>query len=444
MQQGIIEPTAFDEARDRAAAGEGMEGAILVAMDVLDEEELSDALSSQAEEKLFETFEWRSGSFRFEVGKRLKKANSLALDRSPASVILEGVRTRYPLDRIDQYLEANSECFLSRAEDPFKKLQEIELDATERAMLIEQMPAQLRVRDLAKGDEIGRRALFGLIATGLVEVGEAPAAPAAPGSEGNEAPSAARPTAPRGADISESVLPNDDDRTLRAELAATAEQLRQQNYFEMLEVDRNCDLDALGAAFEQRAQRFHPDRFAQTSSAVRQLADEVFQHLQRAYETLADPKRAQSYVLELERGEREAKQEEAGRRALEAEVEFQRGEGLMRKRSYEAALICFGNALQKAPEEGEYHAYYGWCLHLCHPDESAMVEEAIEHVGRGLKLARDREKPFLFLGRLYKVTGRMNAAEKMFTRAVQVAPNSVEALRELRLITIRRKRRARA
>ena len=96
--------------------------------------------------------------------------------------------------------------------------------------------------------------------------------------------------------------------------------------------------------------------------------------------------------------------------------------------------------MQKAPEEGEYHAHYGWCLHLCHPDESAMLEEAIEHVHRGLKLARDREKPYLFLGRLYKVTGRMNAAEKMFTRAVQVAPNSVEALRELRLITIRKEK----
>jgi tetratricopeptide (TPR) repeat protein len=67
-----------------------------------------------------------------------------------------------------------------------------------------------------------------------------------------------------------------------------------------------------------------------------------------------------------------------------------------------------------------------------------MVEEAIEHVKRGLKLARDNEKTYLFLGRLYKAIGKSDTAEKMFTRAVQIRPDSVEALRELRLINLRR------
>jgi tetratricopeptide (TPR) repeat protein len=67
-----------------------------------------------------------------------------------------------------------------------------------------------------------------------------------------------------------------------------------------------------------------------------------------------------------------------------------------------------------------------------------MINEAIEHVRRGVKLARDREKPYLYLGRLYKAIGRTAAAEKMFTRAVQIRPDSVESLRELRLINMRR------
>ena len=65
----------------------------------------------------------------------------------------------------------------------------------------------------------------------------------------------------------------------------------------------------------------------------------------------------------------------------------------------------------------------------------------IEHVRRSLKLARDHEKPYLFLGRLYKVIGKPEAAGKMFTRAVQVQPRSVEALRELRLIDLRRRKK---
>ena len=83
-------------------------------------------------------------------------------------------------------------------------------------------------------------------------------------------------------------------------------------------------------------------------------------------------------------------------------------------------------------------------FHLQPPAQSqaaavdAVVEEAIEHVKRGLKLARDHDKPYLFLGRLYKATGNTGAAEKMFTRAVQIRPESVDALRELRLINMRR------
>ena len=53
-------------------------------------------------------------------------------------------------------------------------------------------------------------------------------------------------------------------------------------------------------------------------------------------------------------------------------------------------------------------------------------------------MAGDREKPYLLMGRLCKATGRTGAAEKMFTRAIQIQPNCVEALRELRLINMRR------
>ena len=44
------------------------------------------------------------------------------------------------------------------------------------------------------------------------------------------------------------------------------------------------------------------------------------------------------------------------------------------------------------------------------------------------------------VGRLYKVIGRIRPAEKMFARAVQIRPDCVDALRELRLINMRREK----
>jgi tetratricopeptide (TPR) repeat protein len=176
------------------------------------------------------------------------------------------------------------------------------------------------------------------------------------------------------------------------------------------------------------------------SQGVRELASELHQLVQDAYSTLSDPKERKKYVL----GRRQERQAEERRRqsekALEAEIAFRKGEGSLRIHDYPGALAHFGRALELYPEEGDHHAHYGWTLYLCHPDQPSIVGEALEHVKRGVKLASHREKPYLFMGRLCKVVGRIDAAEKMFTRAVQIQPECVEALRELRLINLRRER----
>ncbi len=44
------------------------------------------------------------------------------------------------------------------------------------------------------------------------------------------------------------------------------------------------------------------------------------------------------------------------------------------------------------------------------------------------------------MGRLCKVLDRIEAAEKMFNRAVQIQPDCADALSELRLIEMRRRK----
>jgi tetratricopeptide (TPR) repeat protein len=231
-----------------------------------------------------------------------------------------------------------------------------------------------------------------------------------------------------------------NEAAIRAELADLAQSLRKRNYFEILGVARSFDESLLDGAYSNLARRAHPDRFQTASLAVRELASEVYDRVSEAYDTLRDKKRRQQYVLELQIGKRRTLEDEVGRCALEAETAFQRGAGLIQRRAYQEALMHFGKALELNPDDGEYYAHYGWCVYLCNPDSPSMVEEAIEHVKRGAQLANDREKPFLFLGRLYKVIGEIDYAEKMFTRAVQIQPDCVEAMRELRLINLRREK----
>jgi tetratricopeptide (TPR) repeat protein len=329
------------------------------------------------------------------------------------------VRERFPLKLIEEYICSHADCFLAPAESPFYQFQEVDLDP-EHEELLASLDGTRRLAEFLKADADLKRTLYAMLAFGLLEL------------RGGELPSGKRP--PR----REARLPQDvKSEDLRARLTAQVDQMRNQNYFEILGVDDSATEEQLRAAFEKRAAHLHPDQYRRSGEAIAHLASEVFAQLNLAYQTLSDPRRCSEYVLDQRKGERDAERQKQSEQALEAEVCFQEGQRLLAHRAYERALVAFGRALELYPDAGEYHSHYGWTLHLCHPDQPDIASEAIEHVRRGIKLAGQRETSYLFLGRLCKVIGRVEVAERMFARAVQLEPGCVEALRELRLINLR-------
>lgn len=423
VSSGRIDREALDESVNRMRRGEGLQGEILVAMELLSEQELAKALRHQAEEKLFEIFSWESGEFRFAQGARLARANVLALERSPANVILEGIRQRTPIDVVDRWLEVHAERAVTPGESPFYRFQEIDLDEA-GSRLLDELRRTPRVAEFLGRDERTRRTLYGLLATELVELCDATAARPAPEPAPTPSGGAAR----------------SDEESLRSELTTLAEKLRGRDHFEILGVSRQASTEEVRAAFVDAAKRTHPDRFRASSDAVKRLAEEVFAIVSRANETLSDPAKRQLYLLEQGKDARKTSEVEAGRRALQAELRFQEGERRLRKREYDEALACFAEAVALYPEEGEYHAYRGWALFLARPGNPSAEKEALLHLRKGRKLAPDREKPYLFLGRLHREAGRSEHAQKCFTRALQINPSCVEAVRELRLIQMRERK----
>jgi tetratricopeptide (TPR) repeat protein len=251
------------------------------------------------------------------------------------------------------------------------------------------------------------------------------AKPAAPSA------TAVRPAAPRQPPRAEDQYP---------ELAALAEKLRVGNFFALLDVQELATPDQIRRAYELLVKRVHPDRFKSGSRAVKDLVEQVFAGVTEAYQALSDPRKRQEHLLGRKRAEREATRSKQAERALEATKAFRDGDVALKARDYEGALRWFGKALQLYPDEGDHHAHYGYVLYLCHPSDPSMVGEAMEHVRRGLKTASHRELSFLFMGRLHKALGQNEVAEKMFMRAVQLQPDCVEAMRELRLINMRREK----
>jgi len=423
VRTGRISRGQLEESRRRMSGG-ALQGEILVAMDVLSENDIPAVLRAQAEEKLLEIFSWNSGRYRLEAGGRLQRANELTLDRSVANLILDGVRERMPVSRVDEWLRQHTEALVHRAESPFYRYQEIDL-AGQDLKLIRSLERSRPVAELLAGDEGRRRSLYGLLATGMLELAGRPASADAP------------PSRRRAAEVRREAPRRTEDPEQRAELVALAERLRRADPFDALEVSPSAPDAEIRESYERLLGAVHPDRVR--SSGVERLAQQIRAQLTQAFETLADPARRTAFQLERRRKEREHAARDEARAALEAEREFQAGEAALRQRDYKTAVTRFANAVERFPEAGEYHAHYGWALHLDDPQSEAVLAQAIGHVRKGLKLASESEKSYLYLGRLLNVAGRTDVAEKMFTRAVQIRPECTEALREIRLIHMRRK-----
>jgi CheY-like chemotaxis protein/tetratricopeptide (TPR) repeat protein len=434
VRTGRITRAMLDESRRHMEENDRRQGEILVAMEVLSEEDVGAALRDQADEKLFEIFSWPAGRFKFERGAKLQKGNAVGLGRSPANLILRGVRTHFPIERVDRYIALQGQRSVSRGESPFYRFQEINVGRDEEALL-RGLDGSQPLSVFAGEEESLRRTIYGLLACGLLELTDPREGAARRGRRSSAPPERVRGVR---ADQADEDREREDPRF--AELSELAAQLRAGTYFEVLGVETTATDHEVRSAYERLSGRTHPDRFKSSGQAVRDLAAEIFDLLRDAYETLADPRCRQEYVLQQRRAEREADQRGQAELALQAETEFRRGGTALKSRDYEGALAHFGRALELYPDEGDHHAHYGWALYLCHPGDPSIVTEALEHVRRGLKLASHREKPYLFMGRLYKAIGRADVAEKMFTRAVQIQPECVEALRELRLINMRRER----
>ena len=440
-----IDRSMLEDSRRIAKQRKMRQGEALVAMDILSEEQVSVALREQADEKFFEIFSWTSGSFRFERGATLERANALGLGRSPATLIFEGVSTRFPLERIDRYLKGHSAKFLGPAENPFYRFQDLPLDG-EDGDFLRGIDGTRTVGELARCEEGTRRAIYALLAAGLLEFRDE----AGQGAAGKPATSTGGAPASAGGRLEERVTPAtrapdrraDDPR--HAELMRLADRLQSESPDQVFGVSPDADEAEVKQAWESLSAEAHPDRFQDGSQALRSLARDVFAQLRDAYDQLTDPRQRQLADWERQKRERERERADAERevheRAFQAVVQAREGEEALKARAYEKALLHFGKALELYPEEGDYHADYGYALHLCNPEDTTMVAEAMEHVRRGLKIASHREKPYLYCGRLLKAVGRAEDAEKMFLRAVQLEPECVEAIRELRLIQMRREK----
>lgn len=224
------------------------------------------------------------------------------------------------------------------------------------------------------------------------------------------------------------------ERELRETLGAKVAELKKLDWFQVLGVSPDVEADALKQAYLQLVREFHPDRAYKSASAeVRALANEVYQLVTTAYDTLKDPVQRDRVAADLAKGIKKDVSDQV-QRIVAAEGRFQKGEEALRRKAFGEALAFFEEAVGLYDQEGEFQAYLGWALFQTAPRDPETADRAVERLEHAIKLNPRVDRSYLFLGYLHKAQGRADKAERQFEKAIQVNPDCTEALRELRLL----------
>ncbi|WP_020677423.1 response regulator [Geopsychrobacter electrodiphilus] len=420
VKDDVITQVDCDQSVERSKSSGRLQGTELIEMGLLTPEDLHAALKKQVTEKLLNVFAWTEGQFRFLPQADFRK-NITSIELSPAGLILEGVSKYWNRDQIENYLRPHLIDYVKQAENPLYLYQEMGLSRRGEEVFAECL-GDLSLEKILERHPLSRRevqqVMVALVISGMVTL---------------------RTTASRLDDEARAQRKAERpvDGELRKEILEDYKRIMSSDYFTALGVEHQCDSGMVRRAYYKLAKLYHPDRFLGRglSNDMENKVNEIFGHVTQAYSVLSNPTLRSSYRDELEHGPK-------GRidvnQVIEAETAFQQGRGLLKVRQFKAAAAKLKISIELSPEEPEYLTSYAWALFKSAPENDGIQNKTLEILLSSRELNPGLEETHLFLGYVYQALGKERQSEKSFEMAVQANPKSTEALRELRLINLRR------
>lgn len=430
VRERMITLAECEEGLRRMHASKRQLGTELIEMGCISPANLAYALALQIQQKLFDVFAWTEGEYRFNP-RAAMPAMQIGLELTPAKTLLEGIKRSYDDERARRSLGAVEGHAVLLTDDPIDRFQDMGLDP-EEAQLYALIDGKRTVRELldfgALPTEDARKLLHALRCANMIHFA-LPDAKAQPLPQ----PIGARP--PPVTDLPERAVPEPELLQLHQtqRLAARVQDLRRGTLFEVLGVRPDASELEIRCAFAALAKENHPDRLgADATAEARAFAEDVFQQISFAHETLTDRQKRTEYELALRSGVQRSDGDEVAR-ILEAEERFREGEALLAEGNASAALQAFSEAARLYPEEAEFHACLGWATWLSFAPGEGAAAQARPLLDKALQLNPRIDRAYVFRGRIARALGRAQEAEAEFEKALLCNPACSEALHELRL-----------
>lgn len=225
---------------------------------------------------------------------------------------------------------------------------------------------------------------------------------------------------------------------LRAEVEQRLALIPSQNYYEILEVDRAAPSTAISAAFFAFAKRFHPDRLPPQYQAMRDPVTKLFSRMTEVHQTLIDTDKRREYDEIVNQGGGTAGEQEQVQIIMRAVLAHQKAQVYFRKHNLVEAERFAREAMEGDPQQAEYLALWV-TIESLKPErtETGTYADLIEMMNEAVKREPASDAVRYARAELYKRAGRAEDAFADYKWVAAHNPRNLEAVREVRLHTMR-------
>lgn len=212
----------------------------------------------------------------------------------------------------------------------------------------------------------------------------------------------------------------------------------RQNYFEMLGVKESATSSDVRSKYMTLAKKWHPDRLPRELDGLRPWVDEIFHLFTVARDTLGDDTARADYQRTVMQGGGTPESERKLNVMVEAAINFQKVDVLVKRRRYDEALEICDDAMAVVRKEADYPAMKAWILLLRDGVEDEEVADQIRALLKTtFKLNTDHVHGHFVRAHFLKRMGNHDKALKHFKKVAKLDPKNLEAIREVRVATMR-------
>jgi curved DNA-binding protein CbpA len=227
----------------------------------------------------------------------------------------------------------------------------------------------------------------------------------------------------------------------RNEIRARAAAIAKENYFQILGVGEATSADDAKGAYFALVKKWHPDRLPAELADVRSEVGKVFALIAEAYQTLTDAEQRQRYVELMKQGGGTPEDQAAVQAALDAANAFSKAEFFLTKGQLAEAEPFAVKAYELEPQTPDHVAIWCWVqAQRAERRDSGKYDDLLRLLDDALATAPRNERARFYRGMILKAAGRGGDAIRDFREIAEQNPRHVDAVREVRLYTMRQDR----